>query len=214
MARYSTRSSEPQNLMEEGRIASPIPLGLSVLALTTAILGSWYAGFILPFGNTNVLKAIAPIILVGGIVQILAGMWEFRKGNMEAATLFTSYGGFLTALGVIFLPGLGIYSGMTPTAQHLILGLFYLCWTIFLAVIFIGSMRSNAAFLATIGLLFLAYLLLTIGSFVSFNRILLGIGGWLAIISALVAWYTAIASMLRTDTGIRLPTGKNPMAER
>lgn len=206
MAHSSTRSSASRDFGEE-RVSSPLPLGLSVLALTTAILGSWYAGFILPFGNTSVLKAIGPILLVGGIVQILAGMWEFRKGNMETSTLFTSYGGFTTALGVIFLPGLGIFSGMTAGVQHLILGLFYLCWAIFLGVIFIGSLRMTMTFLATLGLLFLAYLCLAIGHLTGFNRIWLGLGGWLAIICALVAWYTAAASMLRTTADITLPTG-------
>ncbi|GHO76784.1 hypothetical protein KSD_45550 [Ktedonobacter sp. SOSP1-85] len=212
MAQYSTRTSEHRDLAE-GRIASPIPLGLSVLALTTAILGSWYAGFILPFGNQGALRAIGPIILVGGIVQILAGMWEFRKGNMEAATLFTSYGGFLTALGVIFMPGFGILTSMSAGVQHLLLGLFYLCWTILLAVTFIGSLRMNMIYLAAVGLLFLAYLCLTIGHLTGFNRVWLGIGGWLAIICALVAWYATIASMLRTAAGITLPTGgRGPVA--
>ncbi|EFH85905.1 acetate uptake transporter [Ktedonobacter racemifer] len=212
MAQYSTRSSAPRDLTEE-RIASPIPLGLSVLALTTAILGSWYAGFILPFGNQGALRAIGPILLVGGVVQILAGMWEFRKGSMEAATLFTSYGGFLTALGVIFMPGFGILASMSTGVQHLLLGLFYLCWAILLAVTLVGSLRMNMVYLATIGLLFLAYLCLAIGHLTGFNRVWLGIGGWLAIICALVAWYAAVASMLRTSAGITLPTGgRGPVA--
>ncbi|GHO51005.1 acetate uptake transporter [Ktedonospora formicarum] len=214
MSNYQPRSAVSRDV-EETRIASPLPLGLSVLALTTAILGAWYAGFILPFGNTSVLKAIGPILLVGGIVQLLAGMWEFRKGHMETSTLFTSYGGFTTALGVIFLPGLGIFPGMSAGVQHLILGLFYLCWAIFLGVIFTGSLRMNKAFLATIGLLFLTFLCLAIGHLTGFNRVWLGIGGWLAIICALVAWYTAAASMLRSTTDITLPTGGHgPLAPR
>lgn len=211
MDRYPTRSTEVRE-QEEGRIASPTPLGLSLLALTTAILGSWYAGFILPFGNLSVLKAIGPILMIGGVVLILAGMWEFRKGYMETATLFTSYGGFLTAFGVICMPTFGILTALTPGAQHLILGLFFLCWTIFLAVILVGALRANWIFLATLGLLFLAYLLLTIGQLAGFNRILLAIGGWLAIICALVAWYAAVVSMLRASTGIMLPTGGGPTA--
>lgn len=211
MAQHPTRSAEIRE-MEEGRIASPIPLGLSVLALTTAILGCWYAGFILPFGNLGILRAIGPILLIGGVVLILAGMWEFRKGNMEAATLFTSYGGFLTAFGVIVMPTFGILTGLTRGAQ-LLLGLFSLCWTIFLGVILVGSLRADRVFLATLGLLFLSYLLLTIGQLVGFNRVLLGIGGWLAILCALVAWYAAVASMLRASAGITLPTGGPPAVE-
>ena len=31
---------------------------------------------------------------VGGIIQLLAGMYEFDRNNMFAATALTSYGGF------------------------------------------------------------------------------------------------------------------------
>jgi succinate-acetate transporter protein len=44
----------------------------------------------------------------GGLVQLLAGMWEFRNGNVFGATAFGSYGGFwigiLTEI-VLFIGG-------------------------------------------------------------------------------------------------------------
>src|SRR5690349_24507061 len=86
-------------------IANPVPLGLSALAFTTAIIGCSYAGWIVPSLRTGISLAVAVALFYGGIVQILAGMWEFRKDNTFAATLFSSYGGFLLAFGVIFLPG-------------------------------------------------------------------------------------------------------------
>ncbi len=30
----------------------------------------------------------------GGAAQLLAGMWEFKKGNVFGATVFSSYGAF------------------------------------------------------------------------------------------------------------------------
>lgn len=38
----------------------------------------------------------------GGLVQLLAGMWEFAAGNTFGATAFSSYGGFWLSFGAIY----------------------------------------------------------------------------------------------------------------
>lgn len=188
-------------------IANPIPLGLGALAFTTAILGCVYAGFIV-FGSSLAI-VIGFAFFYGGIVQLLAGMWEFRKGNTLAATVFSSYGGFLLALSVSLGPVLGVASPLrAPAIAHPVLGLFFLCWTIFTGILFLGALRSSLAFLVVLGLLFIAYLLLTIGELAGGVPALLLAGGWVAIVCALVAWYTALASILRSANGaFRLPVG-------
>lgn len=197
MARYTTPDEPVMDIEETRGVANPIPLGLSVLAFTTAILGAYYANFIIPYQTTGSRMAVGAIIFIGGIVQLLAGMWEFRRNNTIAATVFASYGGFLAALGLVFLPGINIF-GLLGGASHLALGLFFLCWTILSAVLLVGSMRTNRLFVTTLGLLFVSYLFLTIGHLAQDNRILLGIGGWLGIICALVAWYAAMVTMTGT----------------
>src|SRR5579885_3057341 len=101
MAQFaSTNQNEVEHV--EGvttSIANPVPLGMSALAFTTAILGCTYAGFIIPSRSAGLGLAVAAALFYGGIVQILAGMWEFKKNNTFAATLFSSYGGFLVAFG-------------------------------------------------------------------------------------------------------------------
>jgi uncharacterized protein len=53
-----------------------------------------------------------------------------------------------------------------------------------------------------------AYLLLTIGQLASANTVLLAIGGWIAIVTALVGWYTALASLVNSsDSLYKLPMG-------
>lgn len=190
-------------------IANPVPLGLSAMAFTTAIIGCSYAGWIIPSLRTGISLAVAAALFYGGIVQILAGMWEFRKDNTFAATLFSSYGGFLLAFGVIFLPGFGIFgdlnrAGILPYT----LGLLFLCWTIFTGVLFLASTRTNAALMLTMILLFVAFLLLTIGQLADANSVLLAIGGWFGIATAVVAWYTALAGLLRSmNSPYQLPMG-------
>src|SRR5260370_11674288 len=201
MARYTTPNDPMMDVEETRGVANPIPLGLSVLAFTTAILGAYYAGFIIPYQTTGSQIVVGAIILIGGIVQMLAGMWEFRRNNTIAATVFTSYGGFLAALGLVLLPGINIF-GLLGGVAHLALGLFFLCWTIFTAVLLVGALRTNRLLIAILSLLFVSYLVLTIGHLARENRILLGIGGWIGIICALFAWHAAMFSMTGGTTNL------------
>jgi uncharacterized protein len=186
-------------------IADPVPLGMGTLAFTTAILGCFYAGFIVPSIGPGVRIAIGAALFFGGIVQILAGMWEYRKANTMAATLFSAYGGFLVVLGAIFGP-LGAISG--TGIYNAILGLFFLSWTIFAGVLFLAALRTNMALMLVLLLLFVSYLFLTIGHLARGTTVLLVIGGWLGIVCALVAWYIALADLLRTAHGpFQLPMG-------
>jgi uncharacterized protein len=215
MAQYEMRR-EAATAQTEFDIANPAPLGLGAFAFTTAVLSCVYAGFIVPLGMGDLRTIVGAALFYGGIVQVLAGMWAFRRNDMILATIFSSYGGFLVALGAIFIPFLGFFTiaGVAGLLSP-ILGLFFLCWTIFTAILVVGSMRTNIALIATLALLFLSYLFLTIGQLARFNPILLHIGGWLGIISALVAWYTCLAYMLVSSEGtFRLPLGHSATSER
>jgi succinate-acetate transporter protein len=108
---------------EAGVIANAAPLGLSAFALTTAVLSCVNAGFIVPSAGVNIFVGSA--LFYGGLVQILAGMWEFKRGNVLPATAFSSYGGFWITTAVIFIPGFGILYGLSSTstlhqARHLL----------------------------------------------------------------------------------------------
>ena len=41
----------------------------------------------------------------GGLVQLLAGMWEMAVGNTFGATALSSFGGFWISFAIIFTPG-------------------------------------------------------------------------------------------------------------
>lgn len=49
---------------------------------------------------TTTYVTIAFALFFGGLVQLLAGMWEFRRNNMFAATAFSCYGGFWLSYGI------------------------------------------------------------------------------------------------------------------
>src|SRR5437660_12208105 len=74
--------------------ADPAPLGLAAFALTTFILSGHNATFIPD------LIWVGLALFYGGMVQLLAGMWEFRNRNVFGATAFSTYGGFWMSLGI------------------------------------------------------------------------------------------------------------------
>jgi len=178
-------------------VADPAPLGLSAFALTTFVLTSTYAGFF-PAGASGVAVAVA--LFYGGLAQFGAGMWEFRRNNTFGATAFTSYGAFWLSYAAILLPGTGVLAAITPVI-HQALGVYLLGWTIFTGLMFIGTFRLNGALIAVFGLLFLTFLLLTIGE-LGPSTLAHQIGGYLGVLTAIAAWYTALAGVL---TSIRSP---------
>lgn len=71
--------------------ANPAPLGLAGFAATTMMLSLVNANLI-SIAGLGVVLGLA--LAYGGVVQLLAGMWEFRTGNTFGAVAFSSYGGF------------------------------------------------------------------------------------------------------------------------
>lgn len=175
--------------------ANPAPLGLSAFALTTFVLSAsnagWFAG-----GDMMVLGLA---FFYGGLGQVLAGMWEFRNGNTFAGAAFTSYGGFWLAFAW------AVTNAKTQIPNSTALGFFLLAWGIFTFLWFLGTLRTNLALISVFLFLTLTFFALAIGAFgggTAWNEI----GGYLGVLTALLAWYTGAAGMLAsTKSPIQLP---------
>lgn len=173
-------------------IANPGPLGLCAFALTTFVLSCANAKL---FTGAEVVIGLA--LFYGGLAQLLAGMWEFRTGNTFGATAFTSYGAFWLAVAA------SLQFKLIPSEQAF--GVFLLGWTIFTGLMFLCTLRVNMALIVLFGLLFVTFLLLTLGAFGMGTTPL---GGWFGIATALVAWYTALAGLLSSmPSAFTLPIG-------
>jgi succinate-acetate transporter protein len=182
--------------------ANPAPLGLSAFALTTFVLSAANAGWV---SAPNIVLGLA--LFYGGVVQIIAGVQEFRAGNTFGATAFCSYGGFWLAVGVIFTPAFGVLDAYKTGGLGVALGIFLLGWTIFTLLMFFGTLRANMALIVVFGLLFLTFLSLTLGALLGAAGLTI-LGGYLGIITALAAWYTALAGILASSKSMfSLPVG-------
>lgn len=184
-------------------IGDPGPLGLSGFALTVFLLSLVNTG-IVPSLDTKVVLGVA--ILYGGLAQLLAGMWAFRTGNTFGATAFTAYGAFWLSFAALLIPGLVGFPGLDRTTSASAMGWYMIAWAIITIIFLLGALRINGALTAVFALLFLTFLLVGLGA-LGGNSTLVRIGGWLGILSAIVAWYTALAGILSTVSrgSIRLP---------
>ena len=153
------------------------PLGLLCFALTTILLSAHNAGF---FGLDAMILAMA--VFYGGIAQVFAGVFEWRKNNTFATTAFISYGFFwLTLAGIIVFPKLGLADGRAKWRWASYLAV----WGLMSFVMFIGTFRLNKALQVTFFLLVIAFALLSIGDFIG-NQLLKTIAGFGASSSASV----------------------------
>ena len=118
-------------------LANAGPLGLSAFAITTFLLSMVNAGLIAK-GAEPVVFGMA--LMVGGLAQVLAGMWEFRTGNTFAGTAFVAYGAFWLSFWAL----VQFYIADIPKADvGDALGLYLIAWGIFTAYMFVASFKTS-----------------------------------------------------------------------
>jgi uncharacterized protein len=167
-------------------IADPAPLGLAAFALTTFVLSCANANIVNTGAGTLTVLGLA--LAYGGIAQLLAGMWEFRKGNTFGALAFSSYGAFWISFWWL----VSFNAGALATSH--VLGVWLLAWTIFTAYMCIASTRTNGVVFAVFLVLTLTFFFLMLGAWGGHSG-LTKFGGWLGIITAVLAWYGSFAGV-------------------
>jgi|SRR5579859_2385830 len=180
-------------------VADPAPLGLMGFATTTLVLSAANSNFT----GVTAGGALGLALAYGGVAQLLAGMWEFKNGNTFGGVAFSSYGAFWISFWILFNAAGSAPKGANDVAWYL------LAWTVVTGVFLIGTLRLNWGLVVVFGLLFITFLLLTIGAF---NPPAAGstpspIGGYVGIATAVAAYYMALAGIMKAVSGgkINLP---------
>ncbi|WP_433228573.1 acetate uptake transporter [Actinomadura formosensis] len=182
-------------------VADPAPLGLAALALTTFLLSVKNAAWT---DGTDAWLGYA--LAYGGLVQLLAGMWEFRNRNVFWSTAFSSYGGFWIGLGLYVLL---VAKGATPTQEANDLGWILLAFAIFNTYMMLWATQVNQAVLAVFVTLEATEIILFIGNFAT-SESTIKVGGYIGILTAICAWYASAAGIIngmmgRTLLGVGKP---------
>jgi len=186
-------------------IANPAALGLGGFALTTFVLSTHNA-----FPNQAPdLTWVGLAFFYGGLAQFCAGMWEFRTGNTFGATAFATYGAFWMSLAFFLVLALwGKVPGGDVTKD---VGWFLLAFAIFNTYMLFWSARVNMSVFLVFLTLEITEILLFIGNFngSAAGDGLVALGGWMGIVTAIVAWYGS-AAVVANSMRVRpiLPVGK------
>jgi succinate-acetate transporter protein len=169
-------------------IADPAPLGLAAFALTTFVLSMFNADLVDRRGEAVVLGLA---LAYGGGAQLLAGMWEFRKGNAFGATAFSSYGAFW----ISFWAYVTFFATKIPAANRgSAVGLYLIAWGVFTAYMWVASLRTTAAVSLVFLLLTVTFIVLGIGE-ARGNDTTVKLGGWIGLATAVAAWYASFAGV-------------------
>lgn len=178
--------------MRESKFANPEPLGLLGCGMATILMNLHNAG-IFPF--SAMLAAMA--FLGGGLIQVAAGILEYRRGNVFGLTTFGAYGIFwISLVAAIVLPEWGL-AAPTPPAY---MGCYLALWGIFTAAMNLGVRSGGPVlrfFFATLAAL---YFLLAIRDFAASQTAGI-IGGAIGVLCGLSAFYLAIAETLEEQCG-------------
>jgi uncharacterized protein len=200
-------------------IADPAPLGLAAFALTTFLLSAKNANWMThATGNAWLSYALA----YGGIAQLLAGMWEFRNRNVFGATAFGTYGSFWIGLflWVRFVVDPAVAAARpatlaaTVTALNHDLAWILLAFAIFNTYMLILSAQVNLAIFGVFLTLEITEIILCIGNFNAGAALnpttTIKIGGYVGLLTALVAWYASAAGVSNGIAAgkLRFPAGR------
>jgi succinate-acetate transporter protein len=195
-------------------IADPAPLGLAAFALTTFLLSAFNAGWMTASSG---LAWLGYALAYGGLCQLLAGMWEFRNRNVFGATAFASYGGFWIGLFFYFqLVGskLLLHPLVGGPRFDKDVGWILLAFAIFNTYMLLWSTMVNLAVFGVFLTLEATEIVLFIGNFAGSSGTI-KIGGYIGVLTALVAWYTSAAGVANGMGGrIVAPVGRPLLAPR
>jgi uncharacterized protein len=180
-------------------VAAPSVLGLFGFAAATFMVSANLAGW---YGSTTTspLFLFPFAAILGGVAQFTAGVWAYRARDVLATAMHGTWGSFWIAYGLFWW--LVANHTITPPAGSTFVPLGY--WFIVLAAITasgtLASIAESGALFSVLGTLTAGSVLLAI-SYLIGSSTLLTWGGWVLIVSAVLAWYTATAMMLAATTG-------------
>jgi succinate-acetate transporter protein len=173
--------------------ADPGPLGLAGFAMTTFVLSMFNSNLV---DEKGVPVVLGLALVYGGIVQLLAGMWEFRTGNTFGAVAFSSFGAFwisFWALNVFYAKQIG------GNAGHAV-GVYLWAWAIFTIYMSVAATRVSAAVLVVFLLLSATFVLLAIGNSGAHTSVIHW-GGYVGLATAAAAWYASFAAVTNSTFG-------------
>jgi len=166
-------------------LANPGPLGLAGFGFTTVILSLVNAG-VLPKEGEVVILPLA--FAYGGLIQILAGLLEFRTGNTFGTTAFLSFGAFWWWFALLVFFGTNHMLDLSKAGSTI--GVTLVVWGLFTLYMWVATFRLTKALWWVFLTLWVTFFLLGFGDLLGARGLSVA-GGWLGLVCGLIALYTS-----------------------
>ena len=176
--------------MAENTFANPAPLGLFGFGITTILL-SLHNAEIIPL--SMVILAVA--LCLGGLAQMIAGIFEMQFKNTFGATAFIAFGFFWISYAMIaLLPEINGVSAADPVS----IGFYLLIFGCFTSFMFISALKHAKILQLLFGVVSILFFLLATADFTGMGILTL-IGGYLGIFLGAAAIYACIGQIINND---------------
>jgi uncharacterized protein len=172
------------------KLANPAPLGLTGFAVTTWMLSLVNAGY---YTGTSVPLVLATAFAFGGTAQFVAGLMEMPRGNTFGFVAFCAYGAFWWAFALF----VQFFSANVPAG---FIGWWLALWGVFSLVMWIGTLALNRALQAIFLVLVITFFLLA-GADLLAMPVLKMLGGYMGLVTAVLAFYLAAAEIINETHG-------------
>lgn len=169
--------------------ANPGPLGVVSFSTCAFALSVCNTGL---HTSSAIKYVISMAIFQGGLIQLLAGMWELHIGHLFAGTVFSSYAAFWICFGFFQIH----LAEHVPEEEHgAAAGLFLLSWTFASVIFLVASYRTNLTLFLMMILLETTLILLTIGNYHDIPGVKKA-GGWTGLLVAFAGFYYGMAEFV------------------
>jgi len=185
-------------------VADPTTLGLFGLAMVTLVASSQKLGW------TDGLAFVLPwALFLGGLAQIIAGLFDFKHNNLFGAVAFNAYGLFWICMGMGWLTKMGcLGETLAASADGKQLGFAFLGYMFLSAVLTVSTIKMSKAMFLLMSLIVLLFLALAMDSF-GLGHAWHTVAAWTELAISLVTFYVLAAKYLGTYFGRpMLPVGK------
>jgi hypothetical protein len=174
-------------------IANPDPLGLFGFAFATFLGNAATLGFY----NGTSGQVIFECMFLGGFVQLIAGLQDYKSRNLFGATAFTGFGFFWIVFGAVSLLS---YLHLVAPADGATIGWYHLMWAVFVLALVGTSFALTKLLTATVILVDVGLVLIALGAFGALD-LATKLGAASLVLSALLALYIGLAQMWNLTYG-------------
>lgn len=194
----SSRNMDTRSRVILQPIAAPSILGLYGLAGATFMVAAHSVHW---FGASETNLLLVPFAAIfGGLAQFLAGMWAYKARDGVATAVHGMWGAFWMAFGILTLI---LSNGRVPAPggpMFPALGYWFIVLAAITWVCTGAATAENRSLVTVLTFLAAASTISAIGLLVGIEGLIV-LSGYLFIIAAIAAWYTASALMLNEAFG-------------